>query len=662
LHIVLHAEIPQREGAKMSKRKPPHGSYNFTDSDRPRWDKRTTLVDTFYYDDERGNRIYRIEKGINSDGEKVFRLHRRNQLTYSDRLEPDERDDWLPGLAEVRPVLFRLPELINAPTEALVFVCEGEKDASRLASLGLISTTAPFGAGKWKDEYSSYLTVRDVIILPDNDTRGLKHAAIVSRSLLPHAKSIRIVELPGLRDKGDVSDWLDAGRSVDELLKAVHATSPITEFAPPNSEEAMALQFALQHEAKLRFVPLWEQWMTWTGEYWRHEKTLQHMDFSRQIARQTAATAEKGQNKIASANTVAAVLRLARADRRIVATTEQWDADPWSMNTPGGLINLRTGEMRPSQPTDYAAKITAVAPDGDCPLWLSHLDRVTGGDEELQGYLKRMFGYALTGITDEHALFFLYGTGANGKSVTLDTVSDILGSYHRTASVETFTASTRDQHPTDLAMLAGARLVTAVETEEGRSWAESRIKTLTGGDKITARFMRADFFEYRPQFKLVIAGNHKPRLRNVDEAMRRRINLVPFTVTIPKADRNPSLKAALVAEWRGILAWMLEGCLEWQTSGLKTPAVVRSATDDYLLDEDLPGLWFTERCELRTGEWTSSAELYASFKSWAEDGNEFQFTQRRLSHKLRDMGLVLEKRGKNGARGFSGVKLKPEPM
>src|SRR5262249_4902153 len=150
----------------------------------------------------------------------------------------------------------------------------------------------------------------------------------------------------------------------------------------------------------------------------------------------------------------------------------------------------------------------------------------------------RLLGYALTGLTIEHALFFLYGTGANGKSVLMSTVAGILGSYHRTAPIETFTASTSERHPTDLAGLRGARLVTAVETEEGRRWAESKIKALTGGDRIAARFMRQDFFEFTPQFKLVIAGNHKPGLRSVDEAIRRRFNLVPFTVTIPKAERD----------------------------------------------------------------------------------------------------------------------------
>jgi putative DNA primase/helicase len=216
---------------------------------------------------------------------------------------------------------------------------------------------------------------------------------------------------------------------------------------------------------------------------------------------------------------VAAVERLARSDRRIAATIDQWDADPWLLNTPAGMIDLRTGTMRAQRAGDYMTKLTAIGPRGDCPLFLGFLDRITGSDPELVAYFRRVLGYALTGATRDHALFFGYGTGANGKSVLLSTVAGILGDYHKTAPIETFNASNVDGHPTDLAMLRGARLVTATETEKGRQWAESRIKSLTGGDRVSARFMRQDFFEYTPQFKLFIAGNQRPGLRSVDEAI-----------------------------------------------------------------------------------------------------------------------------------------------
>ena len=178
--------------------------------------------------------------------------------------------------------------------------------------------------------------------------------------------------------------------------------------------------------------------------------------------------------------------------------------------------------------------ITTVGPSGDCPKWLAFLHRITGGDIDLIAYLQRVAGYCLTGDTGEQAMFFGYGVGANGKGVFLHTIGWVLGDYCKTAAIETFTETKSDRHPTELARLRGARLVTATETESGRNWAESRIKMLTGGDVVTAHFMRQDDFEYLPQFKLFLSGNHKPGLRSVGEAMRRRVNMIPFAVVIPK--------------------------------------------------------------------------------------------------------------------------------
>jgi putative DNA primase/helicase len=201
-------------------------------------------------------------------------------------------------------------------------------------------------------------------------------------------------------------------------------------------------------------------------------------------------------------------------------------------------------------------------------------------------------------------MFFLYGTGANGKSTFLNAITSAMGDYHRTAPIETFTSSPTDRHPTDLAGLRGARLVTAIETEQGRRWAESRIRTLTGGDPISARFMRQDFFEYMPQFKLVFAGNHKPGLRSVDEAIRRRFNLIPFTVTIPPRERDKKLGDKLQCELPGILAWILEGTAAWRRFGLCPPRVVTEATAAYLEAEDALAAWIEDCCE-RTEAFTT---------------------------------------------------------
>jgi putative DNA primase/helicase len=297
--------------------------------------------------------------------------------------------------------------------------------------------------------------------------------------------------------------------------------------------------------------------------------------------------------------------------------------------------------MRAHQPADYITKITAVTPGGDCPRWLQFLNEITAGDQDLVAFLARMVGYALTGDTTEHALFFLWGTGANGKSVFINTVAGILGNYHRAAPIETFTASNQDRHPTELAMLTGARLVTSNETEEGRRWAESRIKQLTGGDPIPARFMHQDFFDFTPVFKLVIAGNHKPGLRNVDEAIRRRLKLVPFTVTVPPERRDPDLAKKLRGEWPGILQWALDGLADWQQRGLAPPHAVAKATADYLAAEDDLAAWMDEHCE-QNGE-DALQRLYASYKAWATRNGAPERNNKWLIGQLENRGFIPRK-------------------
>lgn len=429
---------------------------------------------------------------------------------------------------------------------------------------------------------------------------------------------------------------------------------------PTFADEAIALRFAELHANDLRYVAALGRWLRWDARCWRFDDTLAAYDLVRKTCRTAAAECnkEKVATVLASANTVSAVERLARSDRRLAATVDQWDVDPWLLNTQSGIVDLRTGKLSPHRAAAYMTKITAVAADAVCPTptWIAFLERLSDGNAELVAFLQRMVGYCLTGLTSEHALFFVYGLGANGKSTFINAVTTIVGDYHRTAPIETFTASSAERHPTDLAGLRGARLVTSVETEEGRRWAESKIKALTGGDKITARFMRQDFFEYEPKFKLMIAGNHKPGLRSVDEAIRRRLNLIPFTVTIPSEERDPDLAQKLKVERPGILAWMIRGCLAWQREGLTAPAAVTSATDAYLDAEDAVATWLTERCEEENGAVERSGGLFASWKDWAEKAGEPAGSQKKLSQKLEDRGF--EKGHDRHGSYFVGLRLR----
>jgi putative DNA primase/helicase len=435
----------------------------------------------------------------------------------------------------------------------------------------------------------------------------------------------------------------------------------MTESAPLHSEEALALAFAERHAADLRYVAKWNQWFRWDGTRWHTDETRDVFSSARALCREIAAEINKmGERKrVASAKTRAAVVSLAGEDRRLAATIDQWDVDPWLLNTPDGTIDLRSGKQRPHCLNDYLTKRTAVAPGGKCPRWRKFMREITDGDTELQRYLQRAAGYCLTGVTREQELFFLYGTGLNGKGVFLQTLSGIFADYHRASSIETFTVARSERHPTELAGLIGARLVTAAETEDGRRWSESRIKELTGGDKITARFMRQDFFEYTPQFKLVFSGNHMPALRAVNKAITRRFNRIPFTVTIPDQQVNKHLVEDLKVEWPGILAWALEGCLEWQRIGLRPPKVVTDATQSYLDSQDVLGEWLDECCERGGNYWESATALFESWKDWAEDREEWVGSVKTLTHRLEDRGgFTKRKNPEKTKRGFSGLRLK----
>ena len=454
----------------------------------------------------------------------------------------------------------------------------------------------------------------------------------------------------------------DTGGSIDASVPLPAPPRQDPDRPPEYSDDELALRFADCYAGELRHVAKWGKWLRYDECRWRQDETQAVVDLARRICRGKAANLDsksKLAKDISSVKTIRAVERLAQSDRRLAATTDQWDADPWLLNTPDCVVDLRSGREQPHQADDYLTKVTAVSPGGDYPIWLAFLERITAGDSDLMDFLQRVAGYILTGLTVEHALFFAYGTGANGKSTFTDTLLSILKDYAQTAPMEVFTASSVDRHPTELAMLHGARLVTSQETDQGRRWAESRIKSLTGGDPITARFMRQDYFTFTPRFKLLIAGNHKPGLRGVDEAMRRRFHLIPFAVTIPEDERDQKLADKLKEEWPGILSWAIEGCRHWQRLGLQAPSVVRDATAQYLEGEDSVSAWLDACCRLDPQSWESSTDLFESWRHWCNQTNEYVGSQRRFIRALETHGFVPLR--KNTGRGMTGLAIvRPE--
>lgn len=428
------------------------------------------------------------------------------------------------------------------------------------------------------------------------------------------------------------------------------------------TEDGVARYFTFVFGDKLRFDHDAGSWYQWTGDRWIADSTRLAFSQCRNVARKISSQLPlKEQGPVRKASFAGGVERMARSDRVHAVTQETWDSDPWLLGVPGGVVDLRTGKFRNADQKDGITKHAAVAPaKKPCPLWGRFLSEVTQEDEGLKQFLQRWCGYCLTGDTREHALIFLYGPGGNGKSVLLNTISQLMGDYATTAAMDTFTSSRGDKHPTELALLKGARMVAASETEEGRAWAESRIKQMTGGDPITARFMRQDFFTYQPQFKLTIVGNHAPALVNVDDAARRRFNIVPFTVKPKNPDRE--LETKLKAEWPAILQWMIDGCIAWQQDGLRCPDSVKAATAEYFGQQDLTAQWLEECTRLEPDNrslFESSANLFRSWSDFAkangEDaGNAKGMAARLRNHKLRQVSRKIS--GKT-YRGWEGAEL-----
>ena len=455
-------------------------------------------------------------------------------------------------------------------------------------------------------------------------------------------------------------DWRPL--SDDAAFSAPATADGMAKSIPPAfSDEALALRFAESHAYHLRYVAPWGKWILWNGTHWQRDDTLRAFDLARQQCRFAAATCNKPKlaPMIASAKSVAAVERLARADRRIAATVDQWDSDPWLLNTPDGVIDLRSGRRREHRQSDYMTKITSVGGGGESPP-LSSISRADHrGRQGLAGIPLSCFRicahrrYARTRV-----VLCLWNRRRWEVRLILNRLR-YYGTYHRAAQIEAFTATHSDRHPTDLAGLQGARFVSATETEEGRRWAESRIKQLTGGDRIAARFRRQDFFEFRPTFKLVIAGNHKPSLRSVDEAIRRRFHLIPFAVTIPPDHRDPQLAKTLKSEWPGILQWMIDGRLEWRRDGLQPPKAVCDATAAYLDAEDAIASWINDKCERDPKAWAQSSDLFASWSGWAERAGEHAGSMKHFSQNLESRGF--QRHNRNNGRGFYGLRLLAEP-
>ena len=440
----------------------------------------------------------------------------------------------------------------------------------------------------------------------------------------------------------------------------------------PLTDAGNAERFALIHGDRFRYAHVIDRWFVWRSGRWApddcRERDRRAVDTARWMyddARKAPTKEEARKLAMYSVQSerrdkLEAMLALARSFPPISVRPESLDAEPLVLNLPNGTLDLATGRLALHRPAQLLTKQAPVPyePNAEAPTWARFLERVVP-DAEARGYLQRAAGYSLTGSISEHCLFFCYGTGANGKSTFLETLRDVLGEgeYAKAAAPDLLLAKRQDRHAAEIANLRGARFVTTIEVGEGRAWDESRVKWLTGGDTISARFLYGNEFSFQPTHKFWIAGNHKPRVHGTDYGFWRRVHFVPFTVTIPKEEQDPELRTKLQRELPGILRWAVDGCLAWRREGLRPPAAVLAATQAYRSSEDVLGAFIEECCTVDRGARVLVGALYDTFRAWADRGGEHAMTKRALGDALEERGF--ERRASNGQRWVFGLSLKP---
>lgn len=424
-------------------------------------------------------------------------------------------------------------------------------------------------------------------------------------------------------------------------------------------------------------------WLVWDERRWALDQTGAAMRLAKETVEgiwdEVKAAATDDQEEMAgwalasqSAARLDAMLRLAATEETIAVTADTFDRNPWVLNVLNGTIDLRTGELLPHDPARHLTKIAPVRYEKDaaCPRFLRFLADVFRGNAELIRFVQKALGYALTGDVSFQVVFFCHGDGSNGKSTLLTVVMHVMGDYAAPAAPDILLSRHGERHPTEIADLFGRRLVTCVEVGKGRSFNEALLKWLTGGDRLKARHMRRDFFEFAPTHKLFVCANNKPRVRETDHAFWRRMRLVPFEVKFVDrpagatgepgpGEKDEFLVGKLQAESPGILRWMVEGCLALQREGLSPPREVEAATEAYRRGEDVLGLFLDECCLRRPEARVGKTEVYDAHAAWAKQAGEHAVAMREFRKYLVERGFG-ETRVHGGSRAWVGIGLHSE--
>jgi putative DNA primase/helicase len=437
-----------------------------------------------------------------------------------------------------------------------------------------------------------------------------------------------------------------------------------------NTDTTNAFRLFAKYGTDIRYNAPWKKWLVWNGRYWEldegymvHDKGLKMI---RGIYAELLKTAdyrdrldiERHAMQSESARRRKAFIEVASWIPDLNVKTDSLDPNPWLLNVENGTVDLKTGELREHRQEDMITKIACVTygKNADCPIWKNFLMEIMNYNAELIRFIQTAAGWAITGDTSEQSMFILFGTGANGKSTFLNTIMNLLGDYAIATPTETFMKKSGDQITNDIARLRGTRFVTTTEAEQGRRLSEPLIKQITGNDRMTARFLYGEFFNFTPTFKIFMATNHKPVIKGTDYGIWRRIKLIPFITRIAEEKQDKHLDQKLMREGPGILNWLLEGARRWCEEGLQTPNVITSATDEYRGEMDVIGNFIRERCIQREGCSIRARKLFKCYQDWCGENNEHACSERFLGLRLKELGLG-QKRAGDG-RYWQGIGIR----
>ncbi len=439
----------------------------------------------------------------------------------------------------------------------------------------------------------------------------------------------------------------------------------------PATELGYARRLVAVYGDRLRYVPAWRRWLVWDGQRWATDGTGQAARWMKAIARRLTCDAlaiEDDKDRQAALNLarrgessagVAGALTLASTEEGIVVSPDDLDADPFLLNCPNGVADLRTGQLLPHDPALLLTKMTGAAydPGAAGPEFAKFLERVQP-DSAMRAYLARLLGHALEGRVVSHILPIFHGDGGNGKGTLINyAVLPALGDYADAVDAGLLTARTFDAHPTGVADLCGLRLAVLHETDAGRHLAEGTVKRLTGGDRLKARRMREDFWSFDPSHTFVMLTNHRPIVTGTDEGIWRRLRLVPWDVVIPAEDRDEELPAKLGAELEAVLAWLVAGYRHWRASGLSEPQQVTTATTSYRAESDALGRFIAQRCLTGPHFHIGSTDLFTAWAKWCADEGEEPGTQTAFSLALTNRGFDNKSKDRAGRKRWTGIGL-----